>query len=393
MLLIGIDGGASKISGWVVNYHRLLGTYSLSDINSQREYKEYQTFDDSFEPLDINTQLSEVNDEIKLSAEEKRQGISYVFACVDVVLELTKMAKDNNVIIGIGMPGIKTEDKRGIAVMANGPRIPYFLNFFESKLEENGLKLISTIVHLGSDADYCGTGEEFDENGSFRGIQNAYYLGGGTGIADALKLNGKLITFDDSKDWIAKTWEMKVKSGLSFERYISAKGIQEVYSRLADIPMSEINSQQIFPDKILRLAAKGDRFAMGTFKEVGKKIAIVIFERMTTIYFGWKANSDAISYDRVLNNDHMYRNTLLDRIVIGQRLGSLLNQNKRDNLLFNTILDELTQLVLSSTDNKFKSHYLHDNKFDEDILKISNLREAPAIGAAVDAHKNSMVFF
>ena len=68
---------------------------------------------------------------------------------------------------------------------------------------------------------------------AFEDVENAYYLGGGTGAADALKLHGKLISFDKCKNWIAKTWEMSDKNGKSMEIYCSANGIQSIYGDLA----------------------------------------------------------------------------------------------------------------------------------------------------------------
>ncbi len=387
MLLIGIDGGASKVRACVVNYDKQLDIYSLSEMNVKRQYRQYPTFNNDFVPCDINTQLSQINYKLKLSDKEILQGTSYIDACTDVVLELTKMSGINKALIGIGMPGIKTKDKRGVAILSNGPRLPRFLDILEEKLQSKNIEIVAKISYLGSDADYCGIGEEFHKNGSFRGLQNVYYIGGGTGIADALKLKGKLITFDDNKDWIAKTWEMKPKSGLAFERYISAKGIQNTYSRLSGISSSKINSQNIFPNEIMQLAISGNQIAIDTFKEVGKNIARVIFERIITIYFGWKTNSESIVYNRNLNNEHRYRGTLLDGIVIAQRLASLLNKYKPHNLFWDTILNELTRLVIPVIDTRFKKHYLQNNKFDKNLLKISSLTEAPCIGAAIDAHR------
>ena len=50
---------------------------------------------------------------------------------------------------------------------------------------------------------------------------------GGTGIADGMKLNDKLLSFDSQSNWIAKTWELKSKNGASIESLLSMPAINE----------------------------------------------------------------------------------------------------------------------------------------------------------------------
>ena len=158
-----------------------------------------------------------------------------------------KKFPDKNAIVGIGMPGLKTKNKRGIIALINGPRMPDYSQFIESRLLEANMSLVSPIAHLGSDADYCGLGEEYAENGLFKDVKNAYYLGGGTGVADAMKLNGKLVPFDNTKAWIAKTWEMKCDKNISLEKYASSSGIQSIFSMYSNIPVEELNKNEIYP--------------------------------------------------------------------------------------------------------------------------------------------------
>ena len=41
-----------------------------------------------------------------------------------------------------------------------------------------------------------------------------------------------------------------------------------------------------------------------------------------------------------------------------------------------------------SLDTKAKSYYLETGKFNHNLIAISKLREAPALGAGVDAYRN-----
>ncbi len=386
ILLIGIDGGATKVSGWVINYQEQTQLFQISDINLQKKYSDYPDFNPGYIPVDIKTQLDEMNKEIHLTREEKKQGDVYMKTTADVIIGLLKKFPEKKALIGIGMPGLKTADKRGISAIANGPRMPGYSEFIELKIKEENLTPGAPIAHLGSDADYCGLGEEYSADGLFKDVQNAYYLGGGTGVADALKLEGKLIPFDQAKSWIAKAWEMLNDTGISFERYASASGIQFIYSRYSNIPVEELNNNHIYPPQILEKALSDDKAAIDTINDVSIYIATLIYERITTIYSGWFGLFSFVNPARELTEkDHKYRGVLLDRIIIGQRLGDLLDDSKQTPLLWSRIIERLSELFSKSNDNRLKKKYLQNGRFREDFIAISRLREAPAIGAGVDA--------
>ena len=386
ILLIGIDGGATKVSGWVINYQEQTQLFQISDINLQKKYSDYPDFNPGYTPVDIKTQLDEMNKEINIASEEKKQGNVYMKTTADVIIGLLKKFPEKKALIGIGMPGLKTADKRGISAIANGPRMPGYSEFIELRIKEENLTLGAPIAHLGSDADYCGLGEEYSADGLFKDVQNAYYLGGGTGVADALKLKGDLIPFDQTKSWIAKAWEMLNDTGISFERYASASGIQFIYSRYSNIPVKELNNNHIYPPQILEKALSDDKAAIDTINDVSIYIATLIYERITTIYSGWFGLFSFINPARELTEkDHKYRGVLLDRIIIGQRLGDLLDDSKQTPLLWSMIIERLSELFSKNKNNRLKKKYLQNGRFREDFIAISRLREAPAIGAGVDA--------
>jgi hypothetical protein len=275
--------------------------------------------------------------------------------------------------------------------MANGPRMPYFAKEIEQRLDTAGITLATPIFKLGSDADYCGIGEEYAENGAFRSIENAYYLGGGTGTADALKLHGELISFDECKDWIAKTWEMSDVNGKSMETYCSANGIQSVYGNLAGIQQSELIENKIYIEQILELVNNNDKAAITTWQTISKNLADLFFERICTIYCGWQNPFSFLNKNKpLLSSNHTFNNTLLDKIVIGQRLGELFDNPFAQENLIKPLMNYLSKLVSNSKslDERAKSHYLKSGKFDNKIIIASELREAPALGAGINAWKN-----
>jgi hypothetical protein len=387
-LLIGIDGGATKVSGWttVINEDN---TFQLGDINVIKEYREYEEHMPSFKPVNILVQLGEMNEnDIDLTVEEKLHGKAYMYATADVIIALAEKVGADRVMVGIGMPGLKSADKRGIVALANGPRMPEYCKVIEARVEAAGIKMEKPIHHLGSDADYCGIGEEYSSDGLFRQADNSYYLGGGTGVADALKLKGELIAFDQAKTWIAKAWEMKNSEGKSMERFASSSGIQAIYSEFSGIPVAELNKKDIYPPQIMALFDE-DASAKRTFNDVSYNIAKLLFERIVTIYSGWHHFFEFVNSNRAdLSEKHPYRTTLLDSIIIGQRLGDLLEESKGKNVFYEPFLEFLSKFIVESPylDVKFKNHYVRDEKFREELLLTSKLREAPAIGAGVDAY-------
>ncbi|MCK4903617.1 MAG: ROK family protein [Candidatus Marinimicrobia bacterium] len=390
--IIGIDGGASKVSANIVKVSKDGSSFTLGKENSIKEYHNYPDFQTDFKPVTLPTQLEQIqNNDIVFTPSELKQSKAYYRAFNDAISDLVKLTKAENVLIGIGMPGVKTADGRGIAAMANGPRMPYFAAEIEQQLLSADIALATPIFKLGSDADYCGIGEEYAVIGAFRNVKNAYYLGGGTGAADALKLQGKLIPFDECKDWIAKTWEMSDANGKSMETYCSANGIQSVYSNFAGLSQSELKENKIYLEQILELAYNNDTEAITTWQTVSKNLANLLFERISTIYCGSQNNYSFINHSKpLLDSNHIYKNILLDRIVIGQRLGKLFQNPLAQKYLIEPLIKKLSELISKSEflDERAKSHYLKSGKFDNKIIIVSQLREAPALGAGIDAFIN-----
>ena len=383
-LLIGIDGGATKVSAWEIFYDQQQKTFSLGKANATRSYRETDGFIPNFKPVDLNVQLNERNAEIHLTNEEKQQAAVYVEACAQAVWELSKRTGRKRVLTGIGMPGLKSEDKRGIAVVANGPRMVDYARQLEKRLVELNIELAAPISHLGSDADYCGIGENYAAEGVFRSVSNAYYLGGGTGVADAMKLEGELVTFDNAKAWMAKTWEMKSAAGISLELVTSVSGIQKTYAGFAGESVEELNEAGIYPLQIAQRAKQGEKAALDTFEVVNQNLAELLYERIVTLNQGWKHLFEFVNPNRAnLESDHPYKGKVFDAIVIGQRLGDLFDDKYGREIVSKPILEQLDERIQNSDflSDEVKAHY----KNLDTIIRVSKLREAPALGAGVDA--------
>ncbi len=383
-LLIGVDGGATKVSAWEIVYDKSNSTFSLGNVNSTKSYREINGYIPDFIPVDINIQLNERNSKINITQEELQQASVYVEACSSVINDIVNKTGRAAVLIGIGMPGLKTEDKRGIAVVANGPRMINYSNMLEERLKSLNINLASPVNHLGSDADYCGIGENYSVDGLFWNCSNAYYLGGGTGVADAMKLNGELVTFDNSKDWIAKTWEMKSLDGISLERVTSVSGIQKTYAEIAGTSVEDLNSKKTYPIQISDLAKKEDEAAVQTFNVVNRNLSLLMYERIVTLFKGWQGLFEFANPNKpMLNKQHPFLGKVFDAIIIGQRLGDLFDYETGIEIVKEPVLKQLNDLIQNSDvlPEIAKVHYQDLNK----IVKTSKLREAPALGAGVDA--------
>jgi len=388
-ILIGIDGGATKVSGWIVRYAEKTNNFTLTSAHSKMSYDAVPGFSSDFKPLPVTVQLQQAEQNtIVLSEQETQQGSVFIEACARVIIDLAQKGKGKSVQVGIGMPGLKTADRRGINVMANGPRIPDYAAQVEAKVKQGGIQFLAPVSHLGSDADYCGIGELYARDGLFQKTANAYYLGGGTGAADALLMHGQLIPFDQTKNWLAKTWELKNELGLAMESYASTSGLQFIYSQLADLSIDELNRKKIFPLQIARRALKGDPAAVLAYQQVAKYLSMLLLERITTLCSGWQSPFEFVNPARApLTGNHPYRGEVFDRIVIGQRLGELLKSEVGRKVLLNPLIRNLSDLIIDSASlpEKIKEHYLKGERLRSRLIVCSELHEAPALGAGIDA--------
>lgn len=400
MLLIGIDGGATKVNAWeikVINTSTTLSTsnqFDLGNINSICTYESIEGFNSGFQPLNLTIQLNQrQGGKIDLTQDEIQQGEVYISAVFKVIYEIAEKKRIKDLIIGIGMPGLKSSDGKGIEVIANGPRMPDYILKLEKKLNNAGLKLIHPVKRIGSDADYCGVGEEYAQNGLFKDIKNAYYMGGGTGIADVMKLNEELVFFDSAKDWIAKSWEMVSEKEKTFEEYISGKGIMKNYGYLIGLDYNEMEDKGIFPVLIAKQALENDKDSKKIIAQTAVVLAELLFERIHALYAGSDNEKKFLNPNRTkLNKFHPFLKSLWQRLIIGQRLGELWANILFKPIFHDIVIKELGKRIINSEelDIEAKKYYLPDGEnLRTDLILFSKLRDAPALGAGIDAIINN----
>ncbi len=375
-VLVGVDGGATE-----VKVHEVLcdaiespTSFVLGNENAARVYPRVP----DFEPVPLEQQLAD-RDAEQATPDEDKQGDLLIASAADAIEEVVVACGERPIIAGMGMPGLKTRDGRGIAVINNGPRMPKFLDKLEKELTTRGLVLRSPIARLGSDADYCGLGEQWAIAGMLRDVDSGYYVGCGTGVADAMKLRGDLVTFDSAQDWIQKAWQLLSPDGVTYEKLVSAKSMNAGYAKRIDLPADGASA---FPE---RDALDGKPEAIAWLNEVAEHLALLIVERIDTIKNGRRAAAWRGEAYQQLNPDHPFRGVLLDRIVIGQRLGQIY-ADEDCRKFFGAQLDfVVADEISASGDTEMIEWYLQGDKVKPGRICASKLRAAPALGAAVAA--------
>ena len=209
-LLAGIDCGATKVMVQSGVYSSKTNKISPGPINQEFYYSDHPDWDSKFMPVPLDIQKSEYqSDNISLSYEEINQGN----VIIDTIVSSIEIIEDHR--IGLCFPGLK--DRDGIVVMANGPRIPDLLH---------RIKSVKTILN---DSDCCVVGELKSTIGSMQDTRNGIYIGGGTGIADGIILNGEILNLTNTVG-VPRCWEINVSSNETVETLLSPAGMIRKYN-------------------------------------------------------------------------------------------------------------------------------------------------------------------
>ena len=283
---VGIDCGATKVMVQTAFFDRKLNRVTPGNTHFEYSYSDHSNWNENFLPVNLDIQRSEYSDgSISLTETEINQG--------DVIIEtIQKAISDKNTdSVGLCFPGIK--DDKGVVIMANGPRIPDLVERIEG------------IESLFNDSDCCVLGEWKSTVGKMQDCKNAIYIGGGTGIADGIILDGKLIDFNRTEE-AKRSWELHLPDG-SVESQLSPAGMINRNNKLFG---SNINS-------LVELSESDG--CMAIFEKAIEAFSFLIQDRIDFFYIN---------------------NSIIEKIVIGQRLGAfLMNDNQ-----------ELGKMIKSSTD-------------------------------------------
>jgi hypothetical protein len=358
-VLIGLDGGATELKAHEV-VPLFAGSYELGPCCEVRAWRDDPRA--RFQPRPLAEQRAQpVACADELAVDERAAGDAWVALTADAVAAIARCAGAREVELGACFPGLKTRDARGIAVSKNGPRIPEFASRIEAAVVARGLRLAAPMRALWSDGYCCGIGEQHAAGGAFRGVRDAYYVGGGTGLAEALKLDGRVHSLDELAPLFKKAWELEVAAGATFEDELAPSRINARWAALT--PGAQGRA-------FVEIAAgDGDPRAAELLERAGACAAALCFERLT------RARATAGDRPRVL-----------ERIVVGQRLGQILD-DAGGAALRAAWHEHLRAMIAGCRDVELERAWLRGGELVPERLVVSKLRAAPALGAAVLARE------
>ena len=273
--LLGIDCGGTKVLAQSASFDSETGLVSPGEFHLEVNYSDSPNWNPNFIPIHLDLQRQEFSERnIFLTEPEMDQG--------DVIVETIQnvIFKSESDSIGLCFPGIKND--RGVVIMANGPRIPDLL------------ERIPEIDSLYNDSDCCVVGEWKSTIGKMKNAKNSVYIGGGTGIADGIILNGELIDFNERDD-VKRSWELIMENGQSVESCLSPKGMIDQWN---------FSNK----DKVITL----DQLSKNENSKLIFNKAIIAFSYL------------------VQNRIQFFRsnNSIIEKIVMGQRLGMFMADSK-----------------------------------------------------------------
>ena len=209
-LLAGIDCGATKVMVQSGTYCSKTSKISPGSIYHELHYSDHPGWNFNFKPIPLNIQKDEYqSSNISLTSEEIDQGN----VMIETIVSSIKIIEDYK--IGLCFPGIKSHE--GIVVMANGPRIPNLTHH------------IDPVKDILNDSDCCVIGELKSTIGMMQDTENGIYIGGGTGIADGIILNGEILNITNTVG-VPRCWEISVSSNETVETLLSPAGIIKRYN-------------------------------------------------------------------------------------------------------------------------------------------------------------------
>ena len=331
--VLGLDGGASKI---------LSQLFLINDkneiINESRpfevSYKDIVNFDQSFIPVKLEIQKKESLDKsITIQPKELRQSKVIINA---IIKSIQNFKNFDISAIGFCFPGIKTKNADGVSIMANGPRNLNMLHQLNKKINLE-LNCSINIKNIYDDSLSCVYGEKFSSKGKLNNCSNGIYIGGGTGIADGIVYQNQIVDITAEKDF-KKSWEIIADDGKSVEECLSLGGLSQKWNS------KKMKSVESLNDLFLKAKMKNKKAEKILFS-AGKAFNILINSRIS--FFKSKTNYP-------------------EKIVIGQRLGVLLNEK-----------------------NHPLKNIIQKNNFKDIPIELSSNRNTAALGAAYLAIKEN----
>ena len=293
-VLLGLDGGATKVLAQACIIDPKSSLITPIGVFNESMYRDVTTFDPNFSPVDLGQQQKEASShKYRVTEQEKKQSASIIKT---IVRTLSTFEGENKIsLLGLCFPGVKTPKLDGISIMANGPRNIKMLSMINNKIKTDEHKKLM-IREIYDDSECCLIGEWKSSIGKLQNIENAIYIGGGTGIADGIILDNKIIDLRNSKE-IERSWELIMPTGKSVEYFLSLGGMLNQWGKGRSIKAMQ---------SLLEHAASGDMAACQIIENAAQAFDYLIKNRISFFHSHGAAP---------------------EKIVVGQRLGSMLSDD------------------------------------------------------------------
>jgi len=337
-LWIGVDCGASGVRVHEVAWEPD-GAGGARPRLGPREHAEPWPESASFHPLPLEAQRASPGP----TAQEQAQGERWLETLARSIGAVAHPSGPRPVCLAIAAPGLKTADGRGIALALHAPRIPRLLELLERRLALGGIALERPIGRLLDDGLACAWAERRAAAGAFLGVREAYWLGGGSGLAEALVVAGTPAALETR---LPRAWQLTAPGGDTYDELLSARGLNR---RFALRRGTNAAGDAPFPEE----RATFDAEAAAVLAETGEHLARFLLRRLRSL----REQSPPLEPERV---------------VLGARLGALFVDPRAEPLR------QAAFAGLTAAELPFA-------RSPEAWLVASRLRAAAALGAAAAA--------
>ena len=353
-MLVGVDGGATSVRAHVVVEE--IGLLVDTGCSASLEHADLRPAGLApFEPLALAVQQAEhARGMIQPTPEEQAESARRARGVARVVAEALRASSGHSgpwrARVGLCWPGLKDDAGAGVLVAKNGPRAPRLLADIAEALRAVGVELAAQLPPLMSDGVACGLGERHATTGALRGIDHGWYFGGGTGLAEAALVDGRVQSIDGLGPRWKRAWELVSRSfGVGFEELVSAGGIDAAWRR------------QGGAGRAVDAALAGDSNARELLRRGAAALAELCVERILCL--------------------HAQRGIVLQRIVVGQRTGEWCADPRLDDCCAAVLRAELAARLSQEAPDGVLRQWLPSGERPDRVV-ASTLRAAPALGAA-----------
>jgi hypothetical protein len=225
----------------------------------------------------------------------------------------------------------------------------------EAALVAEGVALAAPLPALMSDGLACGLGERLAAAGALRDVQQAWYFGGGTGLAEAVLVDGQVLTVDQLGPGWKRGWELRSRTFQeTFEELVSARGMDARWRALSKV----MDGASHVDDA----AHRGESSALAVMRQAAAAFAELMVERLLKM--------------------HADHGVVLQRIVVGQRVGEWLADEALAPCLADVLRAELATRLSMDAPAAVLRLWLPEGVERPERLIASRLHAAPAFGAA-----------